>query len=60
MLIETTLYKTKETKNMVRYDAPGDELQQRHATVPNLYVKKTAFGANGVGFPDAIKVTIEV
>ena len=58
--VVVTLLQTKETKNMVRYDAPGeDEETRRRSTVPNLYVRKTALASAFNGFPTSIKVSIE-
>lgn len=59
--IVVTLEKEKETKNMVRYKAPGaDEDIQRTATMPTLYVRKTALATSFGGFPASIKVTVEL
>lgn len=58
-LITVTLHQSKETKNMIRYDAPGSEDEQRRANVPNLYVRKTALATAFSEFPATIKVTIE-
>lgn len=57
--IVVELQQTKETKNMVRYDAHADEETSRHANVPNLYVRKTVLATAFNGFPKKIKVTIE-
>jgi hypothetical protein len=57
--IVVELQQTKETKNMVRYDADKDEEVSRRANVPNLYVRKTVLAAAFNGFPQKIKVTIE-
>jgi len=59
--VQVELSKTKETKNMVRYDGPGqDEDTRRLGNVPNLYIRKTALAAAFSSFPEKIKVTIEV
>lgn len=51
----------KETKNMVRFEKfPGDEDSNRRATVPNVYIQKTALATAFGKFPSKIKVTIEV
>jgi len=57
-LIQVTLNKEKETKNMVRYLAPGEDAQ-RIATIPLLYVRKTSLAAAFNNFPKSIKITIE-
>ena len=58
--IVITLEQTKETKNMMRYDAPGaDEDARRQGNVPNLYVRKTALAAAFGGFPLKLKITLE-
>ena len=59
-LIRVELQLKKETKNMVRFDAdPLDEDVSRHATVPSIYVRKTALANAFGGFPQGITVTIE-
>lgn len=57
--VQVTLVQTKETKNMVRYDAPGGEELARQANVPNIYLRKTALASAFGGFPDKITITIE-
>lgn len=60
-LVTIELTQVKETKNMVRFEKfPGDDESNRRATIPNLYVQKTALAAAFNGFPQKIKVTIEV
>ena len=60
-LICVTLEKEKETKNMVRYKAPGlDEDIQRTATMPTIYIRKTALASAFSKFPEKIKVTVEL
>lgn len=59
-LIQVTLAKAYERKNTVRYNAQVAEEQQMFATVPNIYVRKTALAAAFSGFPEKIKVTIEL
>ena len=55
---QQSLDKTKETKNMVRYDAPGEE-PFRTAVIPNVYIRKATL-ANAFGkFPSAITITVE-
>ena len=55
---QQTLVQTKETKNMVRYDAPGDDAQ-RTASIPSIYVRKSVL-ANAFGkFPQSVTITVE-
>lgn len=58
--VSVELEQTKETKNMIRFEKfPGDEESNRRATVPNLYVQKTALAAAFSKFPKKIRITIE-
>lgn len=58
-LIAVTLVQEKETKNMVKYVAPGDEEQQQRSNIPNIYVRKTALASAFGKFPAQIQVMIE-
>jgi hypothetical protein len=58
-LVSVTLQQEKETKNMVKFVAPGTPDEQRHGTIPNLYVRKTALASAFGKFPTSIRVTVE-
>lgn len=57
--IIVTLELEKETKNMVRYRAPGDEDASSRANVPLQYIRKTALASAFGKFPAKLKLTIE-
>ena len=57
--ISAKLLKVKETKNMVRYGAPGDEEQQRRSNIPNIYIRKDVLGAAFSEFPSEVLITVQ-
>ena len=55
---QATLHQTKITKNMVRYDAPGEE-PMRTANIPNIYIRQSVLANAFGGFPKSITITVE-
>ena len=58
--LQVTMEKEKETKNMVRYAAPGGDEAQHTASIPLVYVRKTHLASAFGGFPEKIKLTVEI
>lgn len=58
-IVVDLLRDAKDRKNTLRFNAVGNEEQQKRASVSMVYVQQSALKAAFGEFPDRVRVTIE-